>query len=136
MEKRSSSLILAALLAACSCSIYAQESMTIQINTHFKEIEGKPSWLLIVYDLDSSAVYPYLFDINERNNHFTIYTNSMNYRLVSIMQFSKEDKKIANFCNLPADRISRESLTITIDGTLSSTPNTSNCLTRRWKNDF
>jgi hypothetical protein len=124
------------LLSLFFCTSYAQVAQRIKVSMDFKDIQGHPAWLFIVYDADSSAVYPYYIEITEFQNFFTIPTYSQNYRIVSVMQFDREHRKIQHFCNLPTGYFTRESLEISIKGILTPNPRTTACSFRRSKNDF
>lgn len=116
-------------------SNYAQQlgdnnglGQTIQIYTQLHSFVGKPSWLLIIRDVDNGQNIPYLYDIERGNNFWLAFTYGRNYLItVSSMQFAPyrrfpDRKKIVNnFCNLESNGhiIRGESLYITIAGDLS-----------------
>ena len=111
---------------------------TIQISTHLHSFVGKPSWLLIIRDVDTGNVYPYLYDIRRGDNYWVANTFSEHYLItVSQMQMvtfrSRTDNyrnyKIDNFCFLESNgRIIRnQSLSIVITGDLSPNENTYIC---------
>ncbi|OGT41407.1 MAG: hypothetical protein A3F42_01950 [Gammaproteobacteria bacterium RIFCSPHIGHO2_12_FULL_37_34] len=115
---------------------YAEENneglgQTIQIYTRLHRFVGKPSWLLIVRDVDHNKNIPYLFDLKKGTNFWVAFTYGRNYLItVSELQFSPyrrdpyQIKKIKNFCQLESfgHIIRGKSLYITINGKL--TPNT------------
>src|SRR3990167_6617454 len=101
---------------------------TIQIYTRLRSFVGKPSWLLIIRDIDHGQNIPYLYDISRGNNFWLAFTYGRNYMItVSSMQFAPyrrypwRKKIISNFCNLESNGhiIRGESLYITIKGDLS-----------------
>lgn len=103
----------------------------IQINTHFRAFAGRPSWLLVIRDLDRGINMPYLYEISKGTNSWFAFSYSRNYLiLASTLQFSPyrrspyRTKKINNFCHLESNgRVIRgESIIVTITGDL--TPNT------------
>lgn len=120
-------------------STHADENplgQTIQIKTRFHSFVGKPSWLLVIRDVDNGIVYPYLYDITRGEDFFLAYTYSRNYLItVSRLQFSPyrtdpyRSKKIENFCNLQSNgRIVRgQSIIINISGNLTPNTNTFTC---------
>jgi hypothetical protein len=106
---------------------------TIQIYTRFQSFVGKPSWLLVIRDLDHNENIPYLFDIKRGNNFWLALTRGRNYLIVaSTLQIETYNPrcntfkkyKIHNFCHLESHgRIIRgESMYVTINGNLA--PNT------------
>lgn len=108
----------------------------IQIRTRFHAFVGKPSWLLIIRDVDHGQTIPYLYDIITGENFWLALTFSRNYLItVSKLQFSPyrhnpyATKITNNFCNLESNgRIIRgKSMIITITGELSPNPNTYTC---------
>jgi hypothetical protein len=106
---------------------------TIQISTRLHSFVGRPSWLLIIRDVDNGQNIPYIFDFKRGENTWVALTYGRNYLItVSQLQFApyhnnpyKENpytqKTINNFCQLESHgRIIRgESLVITIEGHLS-----------------
>ena len=64
-------LFLTLFIAPLLC--LAEASPLIKIHTRLKEIGPLPSWLIIIYDLNSSAVYPYLYDLSEPENFFSYF---------------------------------------------------------------
>ena len=114
---------------------------TIQIYTRLHTFVGKPSWLLIIRDVDNNENIPYLFDFKSGTNFWVAFTRSRNYLItVSNLQFSpyRRDpyriKKINNFCQLETNgRIIRgKSLYITINGDLTPYNDTFTCHVSRY----
>lgn len=111
---------------------------TIQIHTRLHSFIGKPSWTLIIRDLDNGQNLPYLFDLSRGDNHWVVFTYSRNYLITaSRMQIETfrsrwnryKNYRMANFCNLESNgRIIRgKSMYITIEGDLSPYANTFTC---------
>ncbi len=124
-----------------STNFAAAEGQTIQIYTRLHAYAGKPSWLLIIRDLDHNQNIPYLFDFEKGDNFWIVYTNSRNYMVsASNLRFDPyranpyRSKKINNFCDLESNgRIIRgESLTITIEGDLTPNTNAYDCYVSRY----
>lgn len=132
------------LLLSLSTIGYTQEinndglGQTIQIYTRFHSFVGKPSWLLIIRDLDNDQNVPYVFDITRGDNFWLVFTYGRNYLItVSNLQISTfksryndfAEFKINDFCHLESHgRIIRgESMYITIEGDLSPDPNSISC---------
>jgi hypothetical protein len=131
---------LSLLMTSClfAAPLYAGEGdngfgQTIQIYTRLQSFVGKPSWLIIIRDVDNGQNIPYLFDIKRGNNFWVALTFSRNYMItVSDLQFSPyrtysnrtnpyTSAKISNFCHLESNgRVIRgESLYITLEGDLT-----------------
>lgn len=111
---------------------------TIQINTRLRSFLGKPSWLLIIRDVDHGENIPYLFDFSRGNNFWIAFTRSRNYLItVSNLQFSTyksrlneyKTYRINNFCQLESfGRIVRgQSMVINITGDLTPDSCTFSC---------
>src|SRR5690349_5971957 len=101
--------IMCALFAASN--IFAQPpdgvGQTIQINTRLHSFVGKPSWLLMIRDIDHDQNIPYVYDISRGDNFWMAFTYGHNYLITaSTLQFApyRSDpyrvKVIHNFCNL------------------------------------
>lgn len=104
---------------------------TLQIHTRLHSFVGKPSWLLMIRDLDHADNVPYLFDITRGEDAWVAFTYGRNYLITaSTLQIetynakcnSFKTYKIRNFCHLESHgRIQRgESMSITISGHLSA----------------
>lgn len=109
---------------------------TVKIYTRLHSFTGKPSWLLIIRDVDHNQNIPYVYDIRRGNNFWFAFTFGRNYLIsVSNMQFSpyKRDpfrsKRTNNFCNIESNGriIHGKSMTIMITGELSPNSNTYTC---------
>lgn len=125
------------LLLLVATNVFAQAEdgvgQTIRINTRLRSFIGRPSWLLVIRDIDHNQNIPYVFDVNQNDNFWLAFTYGHSYVIVaSTMQFAPykanpfRTRVIHNFCNLESrGRISRgESMQVTINGDLS--PNTDN----------
>jgi hypothetical protein len=122
-------ILSASLMAGQSIAVNQDDiGQTIQINTRFSAFTGRPSWLLIIRDLDHNENIPYVFDVKRGENTWVVYTRSKHYLvLVSTMQFAPylrdpyRIKKINDFCHLESHgRIQRgTSMYITLSGILS-----------------
>lgn len=122
---------------------YAQETnngigQTIQVSTRFHSLVGKPSWLVIIRDLDHNQNIPYVFDIKKGENFWVLYTYGRHYLItVSELQISTYQSryntfrryKVKNFCHLESNgRIQRgTSMYITINGDLTINRDTYSC---------
>ena len=115
----------------------------IQIYTRFNSFIGRPSWLLVIRDVDHDENMPYVFDIDKENNFWVALTRGRKYLiLISNLQISTykshlnrfQKFRINNFCGLESrGRIIRgESMTITIEGDLTRHPDTVNCYVSRY----
>jgi len=134
-----SDLVILLSLFLSASYVYAQDDddgmgQTVQIYTYLHSFVGKPSWLLIIRDLDHNQNIPYLFDMTKGDNYWVAPTYSRNY-LITVSNLQMETYRsryntfklytIPNFCHLESNgRIIRgESIYVTIQGDLS--PNTS-----------
>lgn len=115
---------------------------TIQINTRFHSFMGRPSWLLIIRDVDKGQNIPFQFDITRGENFWVAFTSSRNYLItVSTLSFSPYRrnpygvKEIKNFCNLESHgRIIRgQSITVQLQGDLTPDTNTFVCTVSRYQ---
>lgn len=121
--------LLCLCLFGIALSVKAQSSLgqTLQINTHFRSIIGKPTWLLIIRDVDSGQVLPYLFDIRHNDNFWVAVTFERSYRVVvSNLKFGPF-AVINNFCGLENGILSGKSMYITLTGMLTPDPDSSAC---------
>lgn len=103
---------------------------TIQISTNLTSFAEKPSWLLIIRDVDHNQVLPYLYDFTTEDNYWIALTYSRNYIVtVSELTFSPSGRKIHNFCQLESmGAIQRgNSISVNITGKLTPHAYTSHC---------
>lgn len=104
-----------------------EQTQTLQIYTNFKNILGKPSWLLIIRDVDTGLVSPYLFEIKNHDNFWVAFTFGHNYKITaSTLQF-EGCAVTKNFCGLENGIISGKSLYMTLSGQLTPDPRTLKC---------
>ena len=70
-----------------SISGYALNSLinteTLQIYTHFQTFVGKPTWLLIIRDVETGLVSPYIFDIRNNDNFWLAFTFGHHYKVTT-----------------------------------------------------
>jgi len=100
---------------------------TLQINTHFRSITGNPVWLLIIRDLDSGVVLPYMFDIKNNDNFWLAFSFSRNYVITASHLKFGPFAVINNFCHLENKILSGKSMIISLSGHLTPSPKTFNC---------
>lgn len=132
-----------ALFFSLSTGYASGLAQTIQINTFLHGFVGKPSWLLIVRDVDNGLTIPYEYPVERGTNYWIASTNSENYLITSsVMRFTTYnsysnryvESTIPNFCGLESmGRIIRgKSFSITITGMLSPDPHTYQCQVSRY----
>lgn len=116
---------------------------TVQITTQLDSFVGRPSWLIVIRDIDHDQNIPYVYDFDTENNYWVAFTFSRNYVITtSELQFSPyrsypnrfysyyySERKISNFCHLESGgRIMRgESVYITLRGKLTPNADTYTC---------
>jgi hypothetical protein len=129
------------LLSTCLISmlnVHAQDSpfgQTFQINTRLNSYVGKPSWLLVIRDVQTGQVLPYLYDFNGTDNFWVGFTYAHTYQVtVSELEFGPPNAKIHNFCHLQDGILDRESFTVTLSGDLTPNRRTSSCHVLKYKN--
>ena len=104
----------------------------LQINTDFSSIQGKPSWILIIRDLQNGQVIPYIFDLSSNQNYWLAFTYGRSYRITSSQMKFGENKVINNFCGLESGILSGVSMTIYLHGKLTPNSKTSECHVSRY----
>ena len=105
----------------------------LQINTHFRQILSRPTWVLILRDIDSGQVLPYLFDLRQNDNFWVAFSSSQTYQVtLSTLQFDTGDE-VHNFCNLQDGYITRQSMTINLSGVLSPDKRTFKCYVMKYQ---
>lgn len=105
-------------------------SQTLQITTRFSSFIDKPTkpiWLLIIREMETGILLPYLFDINKNDNFWIAFTAGRSYRVTASSVTFGPFAKINNFCNLENGVISGKSMIITLTGELSPDPNRLRC---------
>lgn len=110
----------------------------LQIHTDLCSMRGKPSWLLIIRDLDHHVNIPYLYDFYQNQNYWMALTNSKNYlitasrlqfHIYNIRENTYRSYTINNFCGLESNGriIHGNSFTIRITGDLKPYSDTLQC---------
>jgi len=128
IRKLCSRLLVSYLLSyAILANAYNPLGQTIQIHTALSSIVGRPSWLIIIRDINNGQVLPYLFDITDRDNVRVFFTFGQAYQITaSHLQFN-DHTLLSNFCGLNGSLFINHSLFITIKGKLTPNPNTFHC---------
>lgn len=106
----------------------------IQIYTQFKYFVGKPTWVLIIRDVDTGLVIPYIFDIRNNENYWVAFTYGHNYRITSSNLKFGTYAEISNFCGLEDGILSGTSMYMTLTGVLTPDVKTSKCFVHQYKN--
>lgn len=102
----------------------------IKINLNLQRFIGKPSWLIIIRDVDHGQNIPYLFDITRNQDYWIALTYGHDYYvLASEMTLNPYEKKITNFCDLESmGAIHRGvSMDIMVSGKLTKNPDLISC---------
>lgn len=105
----------------------------IQINTNFKSIAGKPSWLLIIRNEETGQIFPYIFDVKTRDNYWLAFTYGRSYRITASKLTFGPYAVIHNFCKLEDGILSGKSMIISVTGNLTPVSATSNCNVMRFE---
>jgi hypothetical protein len=133
-QRRLRALIIS--LCLMSMSVFAEDQLgqTIQIYTQFRHFFGKPTWLLIIREVETGIVTPYIFDIRNNQNYWLAFTYGHHYRItVSNLKFGTYGE-INNFCGLENGILSGISMYMTLTGVLSPDPKTTKCFVHQYKN--
>jgi hypothetical protein len=125
------------LLLLCLGTSYAWANgfmgQNLQINTHFRNILGKPTWLLILRDIDNNQVLPYIYDIEEKNNFWIAFTYGHTYQVTASTIRFLSGAEFANFCNLEHNIFHDQSMFVTVSGDLTWNRQKSVCRVRKFK---
>jgi hypothetical protein len=100
---------------------------TVQINTRFNIVYGKPSWLIIIRDEDTGRILPYIFDVQNNDNFWIALTAGRSYRITASTLSFGPFAEIHNFCYLEDGILTAKSMFISLSGDLSPIRNSSNC---------
>lgn len=115
---------------------YSQSSFgeMIQINTDLSSFIGRPSWTLIIRDVQTGQVLPYLFDFYTEQNFWIAFTAGHSYRIMASNLKFGPYATISNFCHLENGVLNGESFIVTLKGQLSPDPCSYTCTVRKYKN--
>ncbi len=100
---------------------------TIQINTNFRSITGKPVWLLILRDTDTGVVKPYIYDIRTNNNSWLVMSPGNHYIITASTLKFGPFAITHNFCHLEDSALAGKSMSINITGDLTPSSKTYKC---------
>lgn len=122
---------------------------TIQINTQLDSFVGRPSWVIIIRDIDHNQNIPYIYDFTTEDNFWVAFTYGRQYLITaSELQFSPyrsnpyasyshyySERKIHNFCHLESQgRIMRgESMSVMLTGKLTPNTDTYSCTVSQYR---
>lgn len=117
-----------------SYSFPARIGQTIQIHTFFTSIYGSPTWVLIVRDVRTGQVLPYVFDFYNEENFWVAFTAGRAYRIMASNLKFGPYAVVNNFCHLENGIIDGESYIVTLKGQLSPDPRSYRCFVEKYKN--
>ena len=123
-------MALAGFCGLTGLPVQAQQPMddfgqTIRIQTNLRSFLGKPSWLIIIRDVDHNQNIPYLYDFTQGTNYWMAFTYGTNYLItVSELTFNPYNRKIKNFCNLESMGSIQHGISIQVHITGSLRPDT------------
>lgn len=135
MQTKSTAKILFFVVNFFIASLQAQPffGQTLQINTHFLEVYGKPEWLLVVREMESGRVLPYLYEVKDNDNFWIAFTSGRSYRVTASTLKFGPFAKIANFCKLENGIIKDKSISIILTGVLSPDTHSYKCKVSMFK---
>ncbi len=121
-------LLLAASVFHVLASAQNSLGQVIQINSNFRSVIGSPTWLLIIRNEDTGQVFPYLFDVKNKDNFWLAFTYGRTYRITASKLTFGTYAVIHDFCHLEEIGIlAGKSMIITLKGDLTPSPTTFNC---------
>ncbi len=126
------------LFATLGCMLNVAQAddfvgQVLQINTHFRIVYGKPTWLLIVRDVETGLVSPYLFDIRKEDNYWVAFTYGHTYQVTASSLTFGPRANIKNFCHLENGILAGQSMTITLTGELAPVTSSYHCHISKYK---
>ncbi|HEX2548907.1 MAG TPA: hypothetical protein VHM20_03700 [Gammaproteobacteria bacterium] len=110
------------------------QTQTLQIYTHFHNFVGKPTWLLIVRDVETGLVSPYIFDIRNNDNFWVAFTFGHHYKVTTSKVTFGQFAVINNFCGLENGILSGISMYMKLTGSLTPDPKTTKCHVTKYQN--
>jgi len=108
-------------------------SQTVQINTRFRSITGKPVWLLVLRDANTGVVVPYMYDLRLTDNFWLALSSGRNYIITASTLKFGPFAIIHNFCHLEDGVLSGTSMIIRLSGDLTPVPSTFKCQVSKFK---
>jgi hypothetical protein len=127
-------LLLSLVSIACAAETIRPQSQTLQINTQFRSFVGKPQWVLIVRDVQTQEVFPYLFEIKNNDNFWVAFTPGRSYRVTASSLKFGPYAKVRNFCRLENGILDGTSMIITLTGTLTPSSADYKCRVMKYNN--
>lgn len=108
----------------------------IQINTHFRSVMGDPTWLLIIRDVNSGVVFPYIYDIHDTDNFWLAVSYGRSFRITASTLKFGPFAVIHNFCLLENGILSGQSMIVSLSGDLTPYRGSSRCHVTKYKSAF
>jgi hypothetical protein len=109
---------------------------TLQVSTNFRSVIGKPTWLLVVRDIESGQIIPYLFEIREKQNFWIAFTYGRSYRVTISKLVFGPFAEINNFCRLENGIMDGKSIIVTLSGTLTPDPSSFKCYAKPYQDSY
>jgi hypothetical protein len=136
---RHAALIISGLILILPAVVKAENpfGQTIQINTHFDSLKGNPTWLLMIRNIQTGEILPYLYEIKNFDNFWIALSYGRDYRIVASKLQFESSKSIANFCHLEDGVLSGKSYVVRLSGNLKPGGRDYECHTIKFKDyDF
>lgn len=99
----------------------------IEIHTQLYAIVGKPTWLIVLRDVDSGRILTFMYDFIIYDNNWIAYSKNRKYRIVSSSLKFGPDQVINNFCGIQDGILEGKSMYITLTGAITPDPATAKC---------
>jgi hypothetical protein len=127
-------LLILSWLFFLSLPIQAEEiGQTLQINTRLSSVTGHPTWLLIIRDVNTGIVRPYIYDIIDNDNFWIAFSGGHSYRITASTLKFGPFAIIQNFCGLQNGILDRKSMILTLTGRLTPYRGSSKCTVIKYR---
>lgn len=99
----------------------------IEIHTKLTSIVGRPTWLIVLRDMNSGHILTFMYDFILYENDWVAYSKNRKYRVVSSSLKFGPDIVINNFCGIQDGILEGTSMYITLIGAITPDPTTAKC---------
>jgi len=104
----------------------------IQIEGQLKEIKANPSWFILLRNVDTGSIVPWMLDLQGPFVHWSVFPEGHDYQIIASEMRFNDNTVLHNVCDIEDGIVSGRSLQITLKGQLTPTSDTFDCRKMSW----
>lgn len=112
-------LLLTTLLLSVNCFADEPATQAIQLVVQLQELSGNPTYWMVVQNVDTGEVTPFMYPLNQANDEHLFETTGSNYKILALQIQSQTG--VSTPCQLDQKIVENEATRVIISGSLTQT---------------